>query len=138
MLLGCVVKGLSQVLAKSEEETLNLFFEGELNRSVGNHALNQVSSRSHTIFTVFVESKNRIDGSDNVTFSKLNLVDLAGSERLAKTKSVGKTSLESRFINKSLTFLEQVIIALGDKKRDHIPFRQSHLTNVLRDALGKV
>ncbi|KNE60061.1 hypothetical protein AMAG_05493 [Allomyces macrogynus ATCC 38327] len=133
---GCYVKGLSQVIAANEEEALNLLFEGETARSVGDHALNRSSSRSHTVFTIHLESKSRVDSSDDVIFSKLNLVDLAGSERLAKTASSGKTLKEAMFINKSLTFLEQVIIALADKKRDHVPYRQSRLTNVLRDSLG--
>jgi kinesin family protein 6/9 len=68
--------------------------------------------------------------------SKLNLVDLAGSERLGKTNSDGITLKEATYINKSLTFLEQVVVALGDKNRDHIPYRQSKLTNMLRDSLG--
>jgi kinesin family protein 6/9 len=40
------------------------------------------------------------------------------------------------YINKSLTFLEQVVIALADKKRDHVPYRQSKLTHMLKDSLG--
>ncbi|KAL7746323.1 hypothetical protein RI367_008331 [Sorochytrium milnesiophthora] len=131
-----VVKGLSQELATCEEDALNLLFEGETNRSIGDHALNRTSSRSHCIFTMHVEARNRIESSERVTCSKLNLVDLAGSERLSKTHSSGVTLKEAMYINKSLTFLEQVIIALADKKRDHIPFRQSRLTNMLRDSLG--
>ncbi|KAI9223090.1 P-loop containing nucleoside triphosphate hydrolase protein [Blastocladiella britannica] len=133
---GCYVRGLTQAIATCEEDALNMLFEGETNRSIGDHALNRTSSRSHCIFTIHVESKSRVDSSDDVIFSKLNLVDLAGSERLAKTNSSGRTLKEAMFINKSLTFLEQVIIALADKKRDHVPFRQSRLTNVLRDSLG--
>lgn len=68
--------------------------------------------------------------------SKLNLVDLAGSERLGKTQSQGNTQIEATYINKSLTFLEQVVIALGDPQRDHVPYRQSKLTHVLKDSLG--
>lgn len=59
--------------------------------------------------------------------SKLNLVDLAGSERLSKTETSGTSLKEAMYINRSLTYLEQVIIALSDKKRDHIPFRQSKM-----------
>jgi kinesin family protein 6/9 len=70
------------------------------------------------------------------TVSKLNLVDLAGSERLGKTNSEGQTQKEAMYINKSLTFLEQVVIALADKKRDHVPYRQSKLTHMLKDSLG--
>lgn len=68
--------------------------------------------------------------------SKLNLVDLAGSERLGKTQSYGDTQTEAMYINKSLTFLEQVVIALGDTHREHVPYRQSKLTHVLKDSLG--
>ncbi|XP_051468697.1 kinesin-like protein KIF9, partial [Apus apus] len=68
--------------------------------------------------------------------SKINLIDLAGSERLSKTRSEGQLLKEATYINKSLSFLEQIIIALGDPKREHIPFRQSKLTHVLKDALG--
>lgn len=69
-------------------------------------------------------------------FSKLHLVDLAGSERTKKTGSSGITLKEATFINKSLSFLEQVVIALCDNRRDHVPYRQSKLTNILRDSLG--
>lgn len=43
---------------------------------------------------------------------------------------------EAQFINKSLSFLEQVVLALSDKKREHVPYRQTKLTNYLRDSLG--
>ena len=62
--------------------------------------------------------------------SKLHLVDLAGSERVAKTGSSGGTLEEAKYINKSLTFLEQVVIALISKSRDHVPYRSSKLTYV--------
>eukprot|EP00794_Sanderia_malayensis_P007005 gene7005-7790_t len=130
------VKGLSCHLASTEEEALNLLFEGEANRIISNHQLNRYSSRSHCIFTVFIDSRSHTLSNTSYTLSKLNLVDLAGSERIGKTKAEGKTQEEALHINKSLTFLEQVIIALADHKRDHIPFRQSKLTHVLQDSLG--
>ncbi|KAJ3300830.1 Kinesin-like protein kif9 [Borealophlyctis nickersoniae] len=130
------VKGLTMQLATNEEEALNLLFEGETNRSISEHQLNKNSSRSHCVFTIYVESRSRVESSEKVIVSKLNLVDLAGSERLSKTETTGKSLKEAMYINKSLTFLEQVIIALADKKREHIPYRQSKMTNVLRDALG--
>ena len=77
-----------------------------------------------------------MESSDKVLYSKLHLVDLAGSERTKKTGSSGITLKEATFINKSLSFLEQVVIALCDNKRDHVPYRQSKLTNILRDSLG--
>ncbi|KAJ1343955.1 hypothetical protein BSLG_001505 [Batrachochytrium salamandrivorans] len=118
------VKGLKIENANNEEEALNLLFEGETNRSISEHQLNKGSTRSH------------IESSEKIVTSKLNLVDLAGSERLSKTETKGKSLKEATYINRSLTYLEQVIIALSDKKRDHIPFRQSKMTHVLRDSLG--
>ncbi len=79
------VKGLSYSIANSEEEALNLLFEGETNRAIGQHVLNKQSSRSHCIFTILVECRSMLSSDDKYTVSKLNLVDLAGSERLAKT-----------------------------------------------------
>ncbi|KAH6599278.1 hypothetical protein BASA61_002618 [Batrachochytrium salamandrivorans] len=130
------VKGLKIENANNEEEALNLLFEGETNRSISEHQLNKGSTRSHCIFTVYIESRSHIESSEKIVTSKLNLVDLAGSERLSKTETKGKSLKEATYINRSLTYLEQVIIALSDKKRDHIPFRQSKMTHVLRDSLG--
>ena len=130
------VKGLNVQIANNEEEALNLLFEGETNRSISEHQLNKSSTRSHCIFTIHVESRSRVESSEKLMVSKLNLVDLAGSERLSKTETRGTSLKEAMYINRSLTYLEQVIIALSDKKRDHVPYRQSKMTHVLRDALG--
>lgn len=64
--------------------------------------------------------------------SKLHLVDLAGSERIEKSGSVGGLAKEASHINRSLTFLEQVVIALTQAKREHVPYRQSKLTYLLK------
>ncbi|XP_060585540.1 kinesin-like protein KIF9 isoform X1 [Ruditapes philippinarum] len=133
---GIYVKGLSCHLVQNEEEALNLLFEGETNRAIASHTLNARSSRSHCIFTVYIETRSRVQSNARYTVSKLNFVDLAGSERLGKTKSEGKTQQEAMYINKSLTFLEQVIVALADRRREHIPFRQSKLTHCLKDSIG--
>lgn len=133
---GVYVKGLSCHLTQNEEEALNYLFEGETNRAIAAHSLNAQSSRSHCIFTLYIETRSRVQSDARYTVSKLNLVDLAGSERLGKTKSDGKTQQEAMYINKSLTFLEQVIVALADRRREHIPFRQSKLTHCLKDSIG--
>ncbi|XP_075240761.1 kinesin-like protein KIF9 isoform X2 [Convolutriloba macropyga] len=133
---GIKVVGLSQQIANTEEEALNLLFEGETTRAIAAHQMNKHSSRSHVIFTITVEARSRTESSTSYTVSKLNFVDLAGSERLGKTQSQGRTQNEATYINKSLTFLEQTIIALTDKKREHVPFRQSKLTHVLKDSIG--
>ncbi|XP_074013164.1 kinesin-like protein KIF9 isoform X1 [Numenius arquata] len=133
---GVYVKGLSVHAVSHEEDALNLFFEGETNRVITEHTLNKNSSRSHCIFTIYIESRFRVFSDGKCVNSKINLIDLAGSERLSKTGSEGQVLKEATYINKSLSFLEQIVVALADPKRDHIPFRQSKLTHVLKDSLG--
>ncbi|NXN65521.1 KIF9 protein, partial [Himantopus himantopus] len=146
---GVYVKGLSIHSVSHEEDALNLLFEarenkyytssdcyGETNRVITEHTLNKNSSRSHCIFTIYIESRFRLFSDVKCVNSKINLIDLAGSERLSKTGSEGQVLKEATYINKSLSFLEQIIVALADPKRDHIPFRQSKLTHVLKDSLG--
>ncbi|KAK6299868.1 hypothetical protein J4Q44_G00299010 [Coregonus suidteri] len=133
---GVSVRGLSLHPVHSEEEALNLLFEGEMHRIIGAHALNKNSSRSHCILTVHIESRSRTLSDAKYVTSKLNLVDLAGSERLGKTGSEGQVLKEAMYINKSLLFLEQAILALADRRRDHVPFRQTKLTHALKDSLG--
>jgi len=112
-----IVKGLSKHVVNNEEEAFNLLFEGEANRTISEHQLNKESTRSHCIFTIYLEMKSRIESSEKVITSKLNFVDLAGSERVKKTGSTGIILKEANYINKSLTFLEQVVVALTDKKQ---------------------
>ncbi|KFU88992.1 Kinesin-like KIF9, partial [Chaetura pelagica] len=142
---GVYVKGLSVHPVSHEEDALKhlntvefcLHLQGETNRVVAEHSLNRNSSRSHCIFTIYLEVRAPAGFSDGKCISsKINLIDLAGSERLSKTGSEGQLLKEATYINKSLSFLEQIIIALGDPKREHIPYRQSKLTHVLKDALG--
>ncbi|KAI7814913.1 putative kinesin-like protein KIF9, partial [Triplophysa rosa] len=133
---GVSIKGLTLHLVHNEEEALNLLFEGEMNRIIGEHALNKNSSRSHCIFTIHIESRSRTLSDAKYITSKLNLVDLAGSERLKKSGSEGQVQREAMYINKSLSFLEQAILALSDSRREHVPFRQSKLTHALKDSLG--
>lgn len=120
----------------TEEDALEQLFEGETNRSYAAHLLNSHSSRSHAVYTLHIESRSRVESTEKIVFSKLHLVDLAGSERTKKTGTGGKQLEEAQHINKSLSYLEQVVLALSDKKRDHIPYRQTTLTNLLRDSLG--
>ncbi|XP_032987437.1 kinesin-like protein KIF9 isoform X9 [Rhinolophus ferrumequinum] len=133
---GVFVKGLSVHLTSQEEDAFSLLFEGETNRIIASHTMNKNSSRSHSIFTIYVEAHSRTLSDEKYITSKINLVDLAGSERLGKSGSEGRVLKEATYINKSLSFLEQAIIALGDQKRDHIPFRQCKLTHALKDSLG--
>ncbi|EFC47174.1 kinesin-9 [Naegleria gruberi] len=95
--------------------------------------LNESSTRSHCIFTVNIESKE--PGSSVVKSSKLHMVDLAGSERPSKTNSTGKTLEEAKSINLSLYFLERFIMSISEGN-DHIPWRDSLITTVLKDSIG--
>ncbi|XP_063095006.1 kinesin-like protein KIF6 isoform X2 [Cavia porcellus] len=128
------LKNLSLHSATTEEEALNLLFLGDTNRMIAETPMNQASTRSHCIFTVHLSSKE--PGSATVRHAKLHLVDLAGSERVAKTGVGGQLLTEAKYINLSLHYLEQVIIALSEKNRSHIPYRNSMMTSVLRDSLG--
>jgi kinesin family protein 6/9 len=131
------VRGAQCRTCVQEAEALACLFLGNQNRSTSEHTLNGASSRSHAIFTIFVTSRSRVESESAALVGKLHLVDLAGSERLSKTAtSDGKGVREAQHINKSLTFLEQVVLALGTTSRNHVPFRQSKLTNILKDALG--
>lgn len=133
---GITVKGLTLILCESEEQALNQVFEGESTRTIAEHKLNKTSTRSHCIYTLHIECRSRVESSEKVVYSKLNLVDLAGSERTKKTGSEGLTLTEANFINKSLSYMEQVVIALSEKKREHVPYRQSKLTYYLKDSIG--
>ena len=94
------------------------------------------SSRSHAIFTIHIESRSTIEQNEKVITSKLHLVDLAGNERTKKTGATGITMREASYINRSLSFLEQVVVGSTDKKRDHVPYRQSKLTYMLKNSIG--
>lgn len=140
---GVFVRGVREVEVSNENEALNLLFSGELARTTAQHKLNKKSNRSHSIFTVYLQQRQRSGISERVLHSKLHLVDLAGSERLKKTQdspdgTMGDeiTRKESMTINQSLTYLEQCVIALSRKGHTHVPYRQCKLTTILKDALG--
>eukprot|EP00111_Clytia_hemisphaerica_P022991 TCONS_00067660-protein len=128
------LKNLSMQQALNEEEALNLLFLGDTNRMIAETPMNQASTRSHCIFTIHISARE--NDSATIRRAKLHLVDLAGSERVGKTGVAGTLLKEAKYINLSLHFLEQVIIALSEKTRSHIPYRNSMMTSVLRDSLG--
>jgi len=118
------------------DEVQKIFEDGNNSRSTASTAMNATSSRSHSIFNIYIESLEDVDGKSCVKQSRLNLVDLAGSERQSKTKAEGQTLEEAKKINSSLSALGNVISALVDNKAGHIPFRESKLTMLLKDSLG--
>lgn len=100
--------------------------------------MNNESSRSHSIFTIYIETAVEDEKlqESKIKAGKLNLVDLAGSERQSKTGATGDTLKEATKINLSLSALGNVISALVDGKSSHIPYRDSKLTRLLQDSLG--
>ena len=134
---GVYVRDLTSYVVKSTRECDKLRDFGAKNRHVGATAMNQDSSRSHSIYTITVEScEQRADGSSSIRMGKLNLVDLAGSERQSKTQATGDRLKEATKINLSLSALGNCISALVDGKSQHIPYRDSKLTRLLQDSLG--
>ncbi|KNC96077.1 uncharacterized protein SPPG_08467 [Spizellomyces punctatus DAOM BR117] len=131
------LRNLAAMPAKDEEDALNHLFIGDTNRMIAETPSNPASSRSHCLF--IISMLGRKEGEDRIRRSKLHLVDLAGSERVARTGIGGNLLKEAKYINLSLHYLEQVIIALHEKalgRRTHVPYRNSMMTSVLRDSLG--
>ncbi|XP_045202855.1 chromosome-associated kinesin KIF4-like [Mercenaria mercenaria] len=131
------IPGLREVLVNNIEETMKCLEQGCNNRTTAATAMNNTSSRSHAIFSVFIEQQHEEDIND-FWKAKLQLVDLAGSERIKKTHAEGARLKEGININKGLLALGNVISILGDdtKKVSHVPYRDSKLTRILQDSLG--
>jgi len=116
----------------SVREAMEVMRLGNRKRHQAETKMNRHSSRSHAVFIVTVV--NRVDQSRQ-KFGQLYLVDLAGSERVIKTAVAGTHLVEAKNINKSLLALGQVIFALAHKQK-HVPYRDSKLTQLLRNCLG--
>lgn len=132
--IGVYVKDLMGFTVESIESLSELMNKGNKNRVTRSTEMNDVSSRSHAIFTIRIESKN--GPGKKTTTGKLNLVDLAGSERTGRTQATGDRLREASSINQSLSVLGNVITALVEGKSLHIPYRNSKLTRLLQDSLG--
>jgi len=135
---GTFVENLTKVKVNSAKETYEAFLRGSMRRRVGETEMNRNSSRSHSVFSVTLTSTTR----GRTTKEKkrtLHLVDLAGSERQKSTEAKGERLKEASAINKSLSALGNVIkslVDLANGKERHVPFRDSKLTWLLKDALG--
>jgi len=99
------VKGLRIENVTNEEQALNFLFEGETKKTIAATNFNKESSRAHSVYTIYLQSKSKMESTEKVIHSRLHLVDLAGNERTKKLDGE-KRVIEANFINKSLTFLE--------------------------------
>lgn len=131
-----MVQGMEECHLKSASQGIKLLCEGSHKRQVAATKCNDLSSRSHTVFTITVYLKRVTeDGQEYLSAGKLNLVDLAGSENIQRSGAENKRAAEAGLINKSLLTLGRVINALVDRS-PHIPYRESNLTRLLQDSLG--
>ncbi|XVE57892.1 hypothetical protein DITRI_Ditri04bG0126700 [Diplodiscus trichospermus] len=130
---GLAVPEASMHSVKSTTDVVELMNVGLMNRAVGATALNERSSRSHSVLTIHVRGTDL--KTNAVLHGSLHLVDLAGSERVDRSESTGDRLREAQHINKSLSALGDVIFALAQKNA-HVPYRNSKLTQVLQSSLG--
>ena len=136
---GVYIEGAREEVINSPAEAYEVYERGSLNRHVAETSMNRESSRSHSVFTLFIQSKQRVGEIIDVRESRFNLVDLAGSERQQATGTTGVRLKEAGNINKSLLALSNVINGLVDisnGKVRHVQYRDSKLTFLLRDSLG--
>ncbi|XP_075567713.1 kinesin heavy chain isoform X2 [Pelecanus crispus] len=128
------VKGCTERFVSSPEEVLDVIDEGKANRHVAVTNMNEHSSRSHSIFLINIKQEN-VETEKKLS-GKLYLVDLAGSEKVSKTGAEGAVLDEAKNINKSLSALGNVISALAEGTKTHVPYRDSKMTRILQDSLG--
>eukprot|EP00803_Ostreobium_quekettii_P004619 evm.model.scf_3423.1 EVM.evm.TU.scf_3423.1 scf_3423:4192-12887(+) len=160
---GVCLFGATEMEVRSKDDTAALLQQGSLVRATASTNMNMRSSRSHAIFTITLEQRQRIvinnsgeDGGDSMSVdsedsdkendrdmaavddylvAKMHLVDLAGSERAKRTKAEGQRLQEAIDINRGLLALGKVIHALVERQ-SHVPYRDSKLTRLLQDSLG--
>jgi hypothetical protein len=150
--------GVTTRTVNSAEDTMACLKAGAFNRTTASTNMNDQSSRSHAIFTIYVQQQrqakadnpfglNNEDDKENAVAAsgdletlsaKFHFVDLAGSERLKRTGATGDRAKEGISINCGLLALGNVISALGDpgRRASHVPYRDSKLTRLLQDSLG--
>ncbi|XP_042804682.1 kinesin heavy chain isoform X3 [Panthera leo] len=131
---GTYWMGCTERFVSSPEEVMDVIDEGKANRHVAVTNMNEHSSRSHSIFLINIKQEN-VETEKKLS-GKLYLVDLAGSEKVSKTGAEGAVLDEAKNINKSLSALGNVISALAEGTKTHVPYRDSKMTRILQDSLG--
>lgn len=130
---GTIVTNMTCVEVTSLEQITGLTARAAKQRSVGSTCMNAVSSRSHSVFCLYLTGTNQLLGHE--LFGALHLVDLSGSERLDKSGASGDRLKETQSINKSLSSLTDVFVAKAEG-RPHIPFRNSKLTYLMEPCFS--
>ena len=130
---GIYVQNLKEFHITSAKDGIRLLQRGLKLRQTAMTRMNDISSRSHTIFTISLYREH--SNGELFRVSKMNLVDLAGSENIHKSGAINQRAKETCSINQSLLTLGRVINSLADH-RSRIPFRESKLTRLLQDSLG--
>ncbi|KAF2720929.1 kinesin-domain-containing protein [Polychaeton citri CBS 116435] len=132
------VAGLSSHNPQNVQEVMDMVIRGNSARTQSPTEANATSSRSHAVLQINVSLKDRnASTNEPVTMATLSIIDLAGSERASATKNRGERLLEGANINKSLLALGSCINALCDpRKKNHVPYRNSKLTRLLKFSLG--
>ena len=127
------LKNLRKLIISSPEEAIKYIIDGNHFRHTGSTLMNNESSRSHAIISIYIE--NNIIKENKIKKSVFHIIDLAGSERQKKTGTIGDRTKEAGSINKSLLNLSIVIQKIINNHKP-IPYRDSKLTHILRDSLG--
>ncbi|KAK9073294.1 hypothetical protein SSX86_007618 [Deinandra increscens subsp. villosa] len=136
---GTVVDKLTEIHLEDWTHLMELLAVCEAQRKIGETSLNQMSSRSHQIIRLTIESvanEFSVIGSASTLTATVNFVDLAGSERASQTRAAGKRLKEGCHINRSLLTLGTVVRKLSKGRNGHVPYRDSKLTRILQNSLG--
>lgn len=138
------VKDLSSISVSTVSEVMAVVNAGNAKRQTYQTLMNEHSSRSHTVVTLTIVADGKGGGGEAAVTGRLNIVDLAGCERLKRSGAVdaesgvsdnGMRAKEAVIINKSLSTLGSVVMALAKKDNSFVPFRDSKLTRLLQDSL---
>jgi len=134
--LGPILQGAAHVQLDSLADALALLRAGELHKKVLATAMNDASSRGHTVFLLSITQRGEgHDGVEKLISSQLALVDLAGCEQIKQSKVIGQGAREAIGINSSLLVLGKCITALSEGRR-HVPYNECKLTRLLKGAFG--
>ena len=122
--------GVTEEIVRDSNEAQSIIKKATSLRATNSTKINNFSSRSHLVVTLKLPSGGR-----------LHLIDLAGSENVNRSGAIGETLREAQNINKSLSALGDVVHALIELKKNprvsqHVPYRNSKLTMLLKDSLG--